>query len=342
MTFIFLALILFGRIAFAETYGVVDESRESIQKFGEVKFALIMISFGSLALAFFSSLLDILVLKRIVKKWPLGIALLVGFVAQAGLIFLVISRMKTLFYTLLSNISSAPTLELAPSESLVLLVHIILAIALSKFLIEIDRKLGPGNLWKMLIGRFFKPREEERIFMFIDLKGATTTAEKIGHLEYSKLLHDCFDDFSIVDRYKAEIYQYVGDEVVVSWSLKSGFQNENFLDGFFAFSHLLKERQTYYEKTYGTFPYFKSGAHVGPVIITEVGDIKREITYHGDTLNTAARIQGMCNKLEAQLLISDLLYQKVKDSEKYIFEDVGCISLKGKEKVVNLYRVIQG
>jgi class 3 adenylate cyclase len=32
----------------------------------------------------------------------------------------------------------------------------------------------------------------------------------------------------------------------------------------------------------------------------EVGDIRRDIAYHGDTLNTASRIQGLCNEFGAE------------------------------------------
>ena len=78
---------------------------------------------------------------------------------------------------------------------------------------------------------------------------------------------------------------------------------------------------------------------MGHVVVTEVGDIKREITYHGDSLNTASRIQGMCNELKSQMLIPEGLYQMVKNTHEFNFEDVGSTKLKGKEKEVRLYSV---
>jgi adenylate cyclase len=47
--------------------------------------------------------------------------------------------------------------------------------------------------------------------------------------------------------------------------------------------------------------------HLGDVTVSEVGVIKREIAYHSDVLNTAARIQGKCNEFEAGLLVSEEL-----------------------------------
>lgn len=336
-----MSLAVFNRIALAEIYEVTNQTRETIQSFGELRFAFLMITVGSFSLALLSSLLDILILKKLIRSLSLGFALIIGFIAQAAMVLFLVAILLDFYILVTSWISNDPLRAPKPLDLIFILVYQSLAIALSKLLIEIDRKMGPGNLWKMISGRFFKPREEERIFMFIDLKGATTIAEHIGHMAYSKLLRDCFHDFSIVDQYNAHIYQYVGDEVVVSWTPKDGFKNDNFIKAFFAFSHILKSKSDYYQELYGVRPYFKAGANIGPVIITEVGDIKREITYHGDTLNTAARIQDRCNDLDAQMLIPETLYHLVKHTREYQIEDVGCISLKGKEKEVRLYRITQ-
>jgi len=183
-------------------------------------------------------------------------------------------------------------------------------------------------------------REDEAVFEFsLSLGQKRPLAEKLGHIKFSNLLKDCFYDFAIVDDYRAEIYQYVGDEEVISWPLAQGFKNNNFLKAFFAFDELLSKRSEYYEKQHGVKPFFKSGANMGHVVVTEVGEIKREITYHGDSLNTAARIQGMCNELKSQMLIPEGLYQMVKNTHEFSFADVGSARLKGKEKKVHLYNV---
>lgn len=41
---------------------------------------------------------------------------------------------------------------------------------------------------------------------------------------------------------------------------------------------------------------FKAGLHGDKVTAVEAGDIKRDIAYYSDTLNTAARIEIVCNK----------------------------------------------
>ena len=175
--------------------------------------------------------------------------------------------------------------------------------------------------------------------MFIDLQGSTHIAEMLGHFKFSELLRDCFSDLSIVDSFHAEIYQYVGDEVVLSWPVKRSRNYEEFLSAYFAFQQKLDSRKEHYLSNYGLQPVFKAGVHAGPAIVAEVGEIKREITYHGDTINTTSRIQEKCNELNANLLVSESLVQIVKMYSPYQFEDVGDIRLKGKEEVVRLYRV---
>jgi len=101
------------------------------------------------------------------------------------------------------------------------MAYFLFSILFINFFLQMNRKIGPGNMFKLLMGRYHQPREEKRIFMFLDLVGSTTIAENLGHNTYSQLLRDCFHDLTeIVLKYKAEIYQYVGDEVVLTWTEK--------------------------------------------------------------------------------------------------------------------------
>ncbi|MGB0524757.1 MAG: hypothetical protein ACPGJS_17420 [Flammeovirgaceae bacterium] len=100
---------------------------------------------------------------------------------------------------------------------------------------QVNLLLGNGKLIKLLQGKFYTPHEEERIFMFLDLQSSTQMAEQLGHIKYSMLIQDCFDDLDIVMENEAEIYQYVGDEVVLTWELADGLRNQNCLNAYFNF-----------------------------------------------------------------------------------------------------------
>lgn len=203
---------------------------------------------------------------------------------------------------------------------------------------QVNLMLGENNLWKFLMGKFYTPREEERIFMFLDLQSSTQLAEKLGHIKYSMMIQDCFDDLGVVAENEAEIYQYVGDEVILTWKLNDGLRNENCINAYFNFMEQLQSKQEEYMNKYGVLPFFKAGLNVGVVTVTEVGRYKKEIAYHGDTINTAARIQSKCNDFKKGLLLSETLLSKL-ELEHYSFEQLGSIALRGKQQEVGIYAV---
>lgn len=217
--------------------------------------------------------------------------------------------------------------------------YVILVDSLIGIFRQISLMLGSGNMKKMIKGEFYKPREEKRIFMFLDLKSSTTIAEELGHIKFSRFLQDCFDDLAVVMQNKAEIYQYVGDEAVLTWEQKTGITNCNCLKAFYNFKDRLKMRSHHYESTYGCLPVFKAGLNIGEVTVAEVGKYKKEIAYHGDTINTAARIQSKCNEFESELLISKELKEALGSSFNYVSKHMGEIPLKGKSIDISIFSV---
>lgn len=201
-------------------------------------------------------------------------------------------------------------------------------------------KFGKGVLLKMLLGRFRKPREVERILMFVDMKSSTTIAEDLGHLKYSQLIQDCFYYLNrIVNKYNAEIYQYVGDEAVLTWNLNQGVKNLNCVRLFFDFDSKLRKHSKYYIKKYGVVPEFKAGLHCGKIIIAEVGTIKKELAYHGDVINTTSRIQEQCNEYQESLLMSEELMKRLHLSGRYKTVPLGKELLEGKQEELKLYAI---
>lgn len=201
-------------------------------------------------------------------------------------------------------------------------------------------KFGRGIFFKMLLGTYRKPKEEERLLMFLDLKDSTKIAERLGHKNYSRFIQDCFIDLnSLIGRFEGDIYQYVGDEAVISWSPKKGLKNNNCINLFFAFQKRLYDKASTYEKKYNYVPEFKAGIHVGKLIIAEVGTIKKELAFHGDVINTASRIQSMCNTYNASLLVSEAVINSIKQSSFITADSKGEILLKGKENSIRIFEI---
>ena len=181
---------------------------------------------------------------------------------------------------------------------------------------------------------------EDRVFLFIDLKDSTTYAEQLGSIKYSMLIKDCIADINTLIRpFKGEIYQYVGDEVVITWITGETIETPYCIDIYFAFKDLLSSRTTYYQNKYGLLPKFKAGVNGGSVTATEIGDIKRDIAYHGDVLNTASRIQEACNLYEQSFMITGNLLHKLSGLDKYNISSIGNIQLKGKHDGTDVYAI---
>ena len=208
------------------------------------------------------------------------------------------------------------------------------------FLALMNKKFGPGNLLRIFAGKYHQPVVENRLFLFLDLNDSTSIAEKLGHIKYSRLLQDCFLQLNrLVMNREAEIYQYVGDEAVLTWK----FNREDVIlkpvQLFFAYQQRLQKRAEYYEQMFGLVPEFKAGLHGGAVTVAEIGDIKREIAYHGDVVNTASRLRSACNQFKKKFLASQLVDKKLLKDQGYQVEEMGKIHLKGKSREVKVFSI---
>lgn len=223
-----------------------------------------------------------------------------------------------------------------------LLVYYSFVTLIVNFINQINKKYGPGVLVPLLLGRYRNPREEERIFMFMDLKSSTTTAEELGHLKYSSFIRDCFADINeMLFPFRAQVYQYVGDEIVLMWPDAEGLEDHVCIRFYFACAKQFENREAYYRETYGVLPHFKAGMHMGLVTAVEIGEIRKDIAYHGDTLNTAARIQGLCNEYQKDLLVSEYLLERAGNHPELIGESLGKVLLRGKGQEIGIAGVRQ-
>lgn len=225
-------------------------------------------------------------------------------------------------------------------EFLEILIYSVVLSFFVNFVRQINRLLGQNVLWNYVRGKYQLPLEEELIFMFLDLKSSTTIAEKIGLKKNHEFLNDFFHDMTDpILECKGRIYQYVGDEIVITWQKKDGVKDVNCLKCFFHINKsILNVKDAYLEK-YGVYPEFKAGLHFGKVITGEMGEIKKDIVYHGDTVNTSARIQAECNGYGKTLLISRDLLDILDLDDKYIAESMGKIKLRGKLTELELFSI---
>jgi adenylate cyclase len=210
-------------------------------------------------------------------------------------------------------------------------------VAITQLLLQVNSKFGQGVFWNIIRGRYNTPKEEKRIFMFLDINSSTTIAEQLGDENYHALLKDFFADITnpIVEN-KGTIYQYVGDEVVIAWNYDEGIENQHCIRCFFDMKLHIQKNRGKYLRRYGLVPSFKAGIHCGRVIAGEVGIIKRDITYSGDVLNTTSRILSKCSELNAEMIASSDVLSEIRLAKDYISRPLGAIKLRGKVKEISL------
>jgi len=220
-----------------------------------------------------------------------------------------------------------------------ILIYTLFFTSLVVFTIQLSRKLGQNVLWNFITGKYRFPKEEERIFMFLDLNNSTVIAEKLGDIRFNTLLNEIFYDLtsSILSTY-GDIYRYVGDEVVVTWKMKHGLKHSNCIRTFFQAKytiHLLREK---YMTKYGFVPTFSAGFHCGKVIVGEIGDVKSQITFLGDVMYTAAAIEKKCRHFEKENLVSETLIKRISIPDIYEMKLAGSLE-NNERKPMDLYTI---
>ncbi|MFT4204735.1 MAG: adenylate/guanylate cyclase domain-containing protein [Chitinophagaceae bacterium] len=224
--------------------------------------------------------------------------------------------------------------ELASRNAVSFFIYMVLTEIFVGLMVLLKRNLGRNYFVNTIINTYHTPKEEHRVFMFLDMEDSTRTVEQMGHLNFSKYIQDCFYDLSdIVLRHGGDIYQFVGDEAVITWKPYKGFEYENCIKMYYDYMDFLDRKSYYYLTKYGYKPLFKCAIHSGRVSTALVGDYKKEIAYHGDVLNLCARLQSVCKQNNSYILVSDRFFDNLQiESKTYTATPILLNNLKGIDK----------
>lgn len=207
---------------------------------------------------------------------------------------------------------------------------------ITQLIIEINEKYSPGVFMDIFLGKYIEPKVEKRIIMFIDLKDSTSIAEKMPGKKYFRFIREFIYHISnaLIEN-GGRIYQYVGDEIVVSWRYNKR-NTRRCIKALVDARKNLRRNSTHFKRRYGVVPEYRIGVHVGEVTIGEIGVIKKDLAMSGDAMNTAARIKAASTELNHDFLLSKdfVEHSNLKDGQKV---NLGLVELKGKVNEVELY-----
>jgi adenylate cyclase len=191
--------------------------------------------------------------------------------------------------------------------------------------------IGARALMNFATGRYHSPVTENRFVLFVDIAGSTGLAESLGGPAIHRLLDRTFRllTLSVVD-YRGEVLNYVGDEVIVTWPERDGAIDCRPLRCFVAMRDELARAGSQLEREFGVVPRIRGSLHFGPVIIGEIGDVKRAIVFNGDVMNTAARLEELSRQVDGGFLASRAAMQRFSSAPPFAVRDLGRLPIRGR------------
>lgn len=176
--------------------------------------------------------------------------------------------------------------------------------------------------------------------LFVDIRGFTTMSEILEPEQVVEILNNYLElTTKCIFKNKGTLDKFVGDATMAVFN--SPFDLDDYVyravcaawdivQGGIELEGKLLER-------FGRSVGFGVGVNCGPAVVGNIGcEFRMDFTAIGDTVNTAARLEA--NAKKGQVLISDVVYERVKD--RILVDEVGAIPLKGKSNEVFVYSVI--
>jgi len=266
-----------------------------------------------------------LTLLRRLQRLPLA----VHFTIKVLIYFVVIVGGLLLARLILSN-DVVHYIQVDPVFRQALIFSIAMSVVGNLFF-EFGRLLGLGTLKNLLTGRYVQPKREQKIFLLIDMKDSTGMAERLGPIRFHELLNDFFHDIADAAlECEADIHKYVGDEAILTWSGDAAPDDGACLLCPFTAQDFIASHKAQYLERFGAVPSFRASIHCGEIVAGEIGDMRREIAYVGDTLNVAARLLEASKTLGHDVLVSADLLGKTSLPPDLRAEPLPTLAIRGR------------
>jgi adenylate cyclase len=281
--------------------------------------------------------------KRMRFIWLLALRTMLYFIFIIAIIFnvVVVSRMfrENTGYLAVIGSESFQTYLLGGRFLVAVTSTLIFAFSVN-FVRMISRKMGQGMLVSYISGTYYTPVHQARIIMFVNVIDSRKIVRELGSLKYHSFLNELFYDItSPVISNGGIIYEYVEDLMVISWAMDKGIHRASCIRTYFEIKEAINQHKEKYLEKYGFIPDVQAALHTGSVVRAEIGEVKTQIVFHGDTMNTTARILKKGGELQIGLLTSDQLTRMIGLPPIYARKVVGKFTLIGKQEPLELIEI---
>jgi len=263
--------------------------------------------------------------------------------------FAAVLMLKTLFYGAIAGavLASQPgerllgvTTVYSARTWLIAVCLSLVPVAVVVMMFQAAGLVGYRTFTALLLGRYRRPYAERRFFLFVDVVGSTAIAERLGALEAHRFLAAVFSAAAEpIELCHGEIHQYVGDEIVITWVEADGLVEARALQCFFAIRAALAADADRFVHRFGVQPELRAALHLGEVITGEVGQVRRAIVFHGDVMNTTARLEQATRDAGCSFIASAAALAGLDLPPDVRTRDLGTLTLRGRIERIHAFCV---
>ena len=290
-----------------------------------------------LAMSLALGVIELFILDGLLRTWLSGLSFTVTLILRSAVYAVVIALIQ---WAPIGEIVAGLPRELSRETfwagfaySAVLSVAINLGLGVSNI-------VGYRTFLNFITGRYHAPVEEDRFVLFVDIAGSTGLAERLGGLGIHRLLDRTFRLLTLaVSDYRGEVLNYVGDEVIVTWREQSGAIDCRPLRCFVAMRDELVQASDQLEREFGVVPKIRGSLHFGPVIVGEIGDVKRAIVFNGDVMNTTARLEELSRGVDGGFLASRAAMERFSSTPPFAICDLGRLPIRGRADGIDVFGI---
>jgi len=281
--------------------------------------------------------ISLFILQGPMRVWLSGLSFTANLAVRSAVYAIII--IPTLFFQLGEVVAGVP-LDPSTRNFWIAIVYSVVFLFLANLVVGITNIVGGRAFLNLIIGRYHTPVEENRFVLFVDIAGSTGLAERLGGVGIHRLLDRTFRllTLAVVD-YRGEVLDYVGDEVIVTWRENSGAIDCRPLRCFMAMRDELARASGQLQREFGVVPRIRGSLHFGPVIVGEIGDIKRAIVFNGDVMNTAARLEELSRTVDGGFLASRAAMERFSSAPPFAVRDLGRLPIRGRADGIDVVGV---
>jgi len=197
---------------------------------------------------------------------------------------------------------------------------------------EFIHSLGHESVLEVSLGEGV---EREVTVFFVDIRGYTSLSENMTPQENFHFLNEYLGRVGpIIQRHGGFVNQYYGDGIMALFTEKPLRALEAAMEMQEAVCTFNAERGTQ-----GLSPlHIGIGLHRGPLMMGIIGDtLRMDAGVVSDTVNTAARMEGLTKYFSVQILLSETVLEEIPDKASLPLRFLGKVQVKGKAKALGVF-----